>query len=434
MAHDPSTSLLPAAAGASRMVVRAGVLVLAAALAGCATKGTHSGADANSYASGRGGTGGGTALSQGGRGGGTGGGTVLNQGGRGAGATGVGRDASSVAGAGGAGGRNAQGGSSGGDADSVASLQGDSASGGSNTYRGAGGGGVGPDGTTSLNSDGTGGMNGNGTSANGGGVSGAGGRGVGGVAGAGGGGANGMDGSGNGMNASSNGMDGSGMGSSAGGHGTGAGGDAMMAGANGAGAGGDSLGGESGNGTGGMSGAGVGGRGAHSGTGAAGGKDDAMIIGMVDAPGTHAQVDDDVTPQTLGGMLPLVVGVDEQGQFDFDKAVLRPETKTVLDDLSVKLQGAEYDRLDIIGYSDRIGTDEYNQQLSERRAWAVARYLMQKGVPLSKVRVQGRGERESVLSVGECADLAREDLIACYQRDRRVQIEASIRKSHVKIE
>ena len=159
-----------------------------------------------------------------------------------------------------------------------------------------------------------------------------------------------------------------------------------------------------------------------------------MIVGMVDAPGGSARVDEDVTPQTLGGMLPLVVGVDEQGQFDFDQAVLRADVKTVLDDLAGRLQDAEYDRLDIVGYTDRIGNDEYNQQLSERRAWAVARYLLQQGVPLSKIRVEGRGERESMLSVTECADLVREEMITCFQQDRRVQIEASIRKSHVKIE
>jgi OOP family OmpA-OmpF porin len=159
-----------------------------------------------------------------------------------------------------------------------------------------------------------------------------------------------------------------------------------------------------------------------------------MVVGMVDAPGARARVDEEVTPQTLGGLLPLVIGVDEEGRFDFDKAVLRPEVRAVLDTLGEQLQGAEYDRLDIIGFTDRIGTQEYNQQLSERRAWAVARYLMDKGVPLAKLRVEGRGERESLLTVGECADLKGVDLIACLQKDRRVQIEASIRRAHVKVE
>ncbi len=204
-----------------------------------------------------------------------------------------------------------------------------------------------------------------------------------------------------------------------------------MAGVGGAGRGGDALGGESSRGAG---GAGAGGRGSRAGVPGAGGEDDPFIVGMVDAPGGRARVDEDVTPQTLGGMLPLVVGVDEQGQFDFDRAVLRADVKVVLDGLAMRLQDAEYDRLDIIGYTDRLGTDDYNLQLSERRAWAVARYLMQQGVPLTKIRVEGRGERESLLSVTECADLVREQMIACFQQDRRVQIEASIRKSHVKIE
>ena len=60
MAHDPFTSLLPAGAGASRTVVQAVALVLAATLVGCATKGSHSGTDGSSYSTGRGGTGAGS--------------------------------------------------------------------------------------------------------------------------------------------------------------------------------------------------------------------------------------------------------------------------------------------------------------------------------------------------------------------------------------
>ena len=63
---------------------------------------------------------------------------------------------------------------------------------------------------------------------------------------------------------------------------------------------------------------------------------------MIDAPGGNARVDEEVTPQTLGGMLPLVVGVDEQGQFDFDQAVLRIEVKVVLDDLAGRLEDAGF--------------------------------------------------------------------------------------------
>ena len=73
-----------------------------------------------------------------------------------------------------------------------------------------------------------------------------------------------------------------------------------------------------------------------------------------------------------------------------------------------KLKSAEYDRLEIVGHTDRIGTEVYNQYLSERRAWAVARYLIQKGVPVTKVAVEGRGMHEPVTAANACAGLTRE--------------------------
>ena len=155
---------------------------------------------------------------------------------------------------------------------------------------------------------------------------------------------------------------------------------------------------------------------------------------MVNAPGTRVRIEEEVTPQTLGGMLPLAVGVDEEGQFDFDKAVVRPDVKGVLDTLAGRLHDAEWDRLDIIGYTDRLGTDEYNQQLSERRAWAVARYLISQGIPVNKMRVQGRGEHDSQVRADQCEHLERTELIACLQRDRRVEIEASIRKTQANVQ
>ena len=122
-----------------------------------------------------------------------------------------------------------------------------------------------------------------------------------------------------------------------------------------------------------------------------------LAAGTIGAPGSRAKVEEEVTAQTLDGLLPLVVGVDEEGQFDFDQAVLRPEVKVRLDELAAKLDGAQFDRLDIVGYADPIGTEEYNQQLSERRAWAVARYLLDKSVPLKKMKVEGRGQRNSLI-------------------------------------
>lgn len=160
-----------------------------------------------------------------------------------------------------------------------------------------------------------------------------------------------------------------------------------------------------------------------------------IASGMVEAPGKQATRREVVIPQTLGGMLPLTLGIDGQGEFDFDKAVLREQVRQQLDDLAARLQVAEYDRLEIVGHTDRIGTEDYNQYLSERRAWAVARYLVDHGVPASKIRVEGRGMHEPMTPLQECNDqLGREQLIACLQLDRRVVISASIRKVDVKVQ
>lgn len=156
-------------------------------------------------------------------------------------------------------------------------------------------------------------------------------------------------------------------------------------------------------------------------------------IASIDVPSGKVKVDEEYRPQTLGGVLPLVLGVNEEGRFDFDQYSLRPEVRRVLDELAEKLKTAEYDRLDIIGYTDRIGTSDYNRRLSELRAYAVAQYLMGRGVPENKIRYEGRGDKDPLTPVGDCRGLAREELITCLQNDRRVEIEASIHRKHATV-
>ncbi|HXV08260.1 MAG TPA: OmpA family protein [Burkholderiales bacterium] len=161
-----------------------------------------------------------------------------------------------------------------------------------------------------------------------------------------------------------------------------------------------------------------------------------LIVGVVEAPGKKATRNEEVIPLTLGGLLPMTLGVDGQGEFDFDRAVLREQVKELLDTLVSRLKGAEYDRIEIVGHTDRIGTEDYNQYLSERRAWAVARYLAKQGVPVTKMQVEGRGMQEPVTGAHECdaKDIDRDQLIVCLQKDRRVVISASIRKVDVNVQ
>ena len=100
--------------------------------------------------------------------------------------------------------------------------------------------------------------------------------------------------------------------------------------------------------------------------------------------------------------------------FDFDKAVLKPEGKAKLDDLVSKVQGINLEVIVAVGHTDSVGSDAYNQKLSERRAQAVKAYLESKGIDKSRVYTEGKGEKQPV------ADNKTKDGRA---KNRRVEIE-----------
>jgi OOP family OmpA-OmpF porin len=109
--------------------------------------------------------------------------------------------------------------------------------------------------------------------------------------------------------------------------------------------------------------------------------------------------------------------------FEFNKADLRPAGQHKLDELSDRLKGANVQQVVAIGHADRIGSEDYNRELSEKRAAAVKDYLASKGVDQNRVRSEGRGENEPVTG-GQCKGTkANPKLIACLQPDRRVDIE-----------
>jgi OOP family OmpA-OmpF porin len=109
--------------------------------------------------------------------------------------------------------------------------------------------------------------------------------------------------------------------------------------------------------------------------------------------------------------------------FEFNKAELLPGGQQKLDEISDRLKGANVQQILAVGHADRIGKDDYNQQLSEKRAASVKDYLAQKGVEQSKVRSEGRGESQPVTGDQCKGQKASAKLIACLQPDRRVDIE-----------
>lgn len=110
--------------------------------------------------------------------------------------------------------------------------------------------------------------------------------------------------------------------------------------------------------------------------------------------------------------------------FDFDKAVLRAEGKAKLDQLVNDMKAIKLEVIIAVGHADRIGSDKYNQNLSERRAAAVKDYLVGKGVEANRIYAEGKGEKQPVTGA-TCGKSVKKTkkLIDCLQPDRRVEIE-----------
>jgi len=110
--------------------------------------------------------------------------------------------------------------------------------------------------------------------------------------------------------------------------------------------------------------------------------------------------------------------------FDFDKAVLKPEGKAAIDsEIISKLSGVQKLELVLVtGHTDPIGTQAYNQKLSERRADAVRDYLVSKGVPKDKIETLGMGKTQPIPGV-VCNQKNLKEKIACFAPLRRVEVE-----------
>lgn len=83
-------------------------------------------------------------------------------------------------------------------------------------------------------------------------------------------------------------------------------------------------------------------------------------------------------------------------QFDFDKAVIKQEYYPVLDAAAAVLMEHGDRQVMISGHTCSIGSEQYNQKLSEHRAGAVKDYLVDKGIDASRLMTRGAGESSPV--------------------------------------
>jgi OOP family OmpA-OmpF porin len=84
--------------------------------------------------------------------------------------------------------------------------------------------------------------------------------------------------------------------------------------------------------------------------------------------------------------------------FDFDKSTLRPEAIVILNEAAGLLKSQATVVVEIAGHTDSIGTEEYNQGLSERRAQAVKDYLESQGITATRLTARGYGETQPIAS------------------------------------
>lgn len=144
------------------------------------------------------------------------------------------------------------------------------------------------------------------------------------------------------------------------------------------------------------------------------------------APATEIQMGQPAAPKPAAPpepKKPAVINLASTELFEFNKATLTPDARKKLDEeVIAKLKDIGQLRYIIVnGHADRMGSVQYNQRLSEKRADAVKAYLVSKGADASKVETLGFGK---TLPVKSCPDQKqRKDLIECLSPNRRVVVE-----------
>jgi OOP family OmpA-OmpF porin len=96
---------------------------------------------------------------------------------------------------------------------------------------------------------------------------------------------------------------------------------------------------------------------------------------------------------------PVVIAtISSDVAFDLDKSILKPAAHAELDRVVTLLEDSPKTQFEVVGHADSTGEPDYNQALSERRANAVAAYLVKSGIAADRFTVSGRGESEPATS------------------------------------
>jgi OOP family OmpA-OmpF porin len=118
-----------------------------------------------------------------------------------------------------------------------------------------------------------------------------------------------------------------------------------------------------------------------------------------------------------------VMRISADALFPFDRgdvADLLPGGRADIHEIAARLRDSHFRRIEVRGYTDRLGSASYNLELSKRRANAVKAQLITEGIPDDRIDAVGLGEQDPI---SHCAAGQQQgDLVSCLQPDRRVEI------------
>ncbi len=105
-------------------------------------------------------------------------------------------------------------------------------------------------------------------------------------------------------------------------------------------------------------------------------------------------------------------GTEDRVTFNSNTATVKPEVNTRLRNMGAALHKVAIDHMMVNGYTDRYGSESYNNELSLKRAQAVANELIAGGVPATGITVQGLGSRAPVTTGTSAQDLEQNRRVA----------------------
>lgn len=135
------------------------------------------------------------------------------------------------------------------------------------------------------------------------------------------------------------------------------------------------------------------------------------------------QIEEPPVVATLPVVTTKKIVLESSEFFDFGEPILRPSARSKLDAFAEDIKDTNPQKITVIGHTDRFGSAQYNQILSEQRAATVRAYLVRKGVSPNIVHTEGKGYTQPITKKDQCPGDKTPQVIECLQPDRRVEVE-----------